>query len=119
MMANSSSTTAISSSFPASYDLVMNKLISRTYKKLLPLDFLRLHLERNIRPSGRSLLESRQVTLSHINFSSTTFGSVVKIGDTSVVCGISAELAEPTVEKPAEGYIGTHLRGRLFAYFSS
>ena len=109
MMANSSSTTAISSSFPASYDLVTNKLIDRTYKKLLPLDFLRLHLERNIRPSGRSLFESRQVTLSHINLSSTTFGSVVKIGDTSVVCGISAELAEPAVEKPGDGYIGTRL----------
>ena len=109
MTANSSSITAIPSSFPASYDLLMNRLIYRTYKKLLPLDFLRLHLERNIRPSGRSLLESRQVTLSHINFSSTTFGSVVKIGDTSVVCGISAELAEPTVEKPGDGYIGIWL----------
>lgn len=38
--------------------------------------------------------------------SSTTFGTVVRTGNTSVVCTITAELAEPTVEKPDEGYIG-------------
>ena len=47
------------------------------------------------------------MTLSHINLSSTTFGTVVRLGNTSVVCGITAELAEPTVENPGEGYIGT------------
>src|ERR1700721_2715770 len=80
-------------------------LMSSTFKKLLPLDFLRRHLERNIRTSGRSLLESRQVTLSHINLSSTTYGTVARMGDTSVVCGITAELSEPTVENPGEVYL--------------
>jgi len=94
--------------FPPSYPSLrtLPNLFS-TFKKLLPHEFLRRHLERNIRPSGRSLLESRQVTLSHLNLSSTTYGTVVRIGNTSVVCGISAELAEPTVETPGEGYIGT------------
>ena len=49
------------------------------------------------------------MTLSHINLSSTTFGTVVRIGNTSVVCGISAELAEPSVANPGHGYIGTTL----------
>jgi exosome complex component RRP43 len=93
----------------------LHALTERTFKKLLPLDFLRRHLERKIRPSGRALLESRPVTLSHINLSSTTFGTVVRMGDTSVVCGISAELAEPTVEKPEDGYIGRHLWKYLFS----
>jgi len=107
MTADSSSLAVPASSFPASYDFSMVPLNYRTFKKLLPLDFLRLHLERNIRPSGRSLVESREVTLSHINLSSTTFGTVVRLGNTSVVCGISAELCEPTVENPGDGYIGT------------
>lgn len=62
-------------------------------------------MERNIRPSGRSLLESRQVTLTNLNLSTTTYGAVVRVGDTSVICGISAELCEPSIERPGEGYI--------------
>jgi exosome complex component RRP43 len=87
-------------------------LTERTFKKLLPLDFLRRHLEYGIRTSGRSLLESRQATVSHINLSSTTFGTVVRMGDTSLVCSISAELCEPTVENPQDGYIGLAIGGK-------
>ena len=38
---------------------------------------------------------------------STADGSaLVRMGNTTIVCGVKAEIAEPELEKPNEGYLG-------------
>ena len=33
--------------------------------------------------------------------------SIVRLGDTTVVCGIKAEIAEPDLDAPEDGFLGT------------
>lgn len=35
--------------------------------------------------------------------------SMVRIGDTTVICGIKAEVSEPNVNFPKEGYLGKNI----------
>jgi len=37
--------------------------------------------------------------------------SYVHLGETTIVCGVKARIAEPYLEQPAEGFIGSHLLG--------
>lgn len=74
------------------------------YKVAQPLEYYKHFLKENIRPDGRGLSEFRQ-SLLNIGTINTSFGSAVfKLGRTMVVCGITAELAEPTAENPRRGY---------------
>ncbi len=39
---------------------------------------------------------------------STANGSaLVRLGDTTIVCGVKAEIAEPDLDSPEQGFIGT------------
>jgi exosome complex RNA-binding protein Rrp42 (RNase PH superfamily) len=41
---------------------------------------------------------------------STADGSaLVRLGDTTIVCGVKAEIAEPDLDRPDEGFLGKHL----------
>ena len=33
--------------------------------------------------------------------------SLVRLGDTTVVCGVKAEIAEPDLDAPEDGFLGT------------
>lgn len=58
-----------------------------------------------MRPDGRELLEFRS-TIIHKNCLSKAEGSaLVKVGNTTVICGIKAELAEPDNSDPNIGFI--------------
>jgi exosome complex component RRP43 len=47
---------------------------------------------------------------------STADGSaLVRLGDTTIVCGVKAEIAEPEMDKPKDGFLGTSLTAH-FAY---
>ena len=35
---------------------------------------------------------------------------MVRLGSTTVVCGVKAEIAEPELDKPKEGFLGTSSR---------
>lgn len=38
---------------------------------------------------------------------STANGSaLVRLGDTTIVCGVKAEIAEPELDRPEDGYLG-------------
>ena len=81
--------------------------MSVEFRTLQPEEFYRQHLSVGERPDGRGLLERRPVTVSaqsgHI---ATADGSaVVKCGDTTIVCGIRAELTSPRPDQPDHGFI--------------
>jgi len=74
------------------------------FKTAQPLEYYKHFLKENIRPDGRALSEFRK-TMLNIGTITTACGSaVLKLGNTMVVCGIKAELAEPTPENPNKGF---------------
>ncbi|KAM9333014.1 exosome complex component RRP43 [Pholidichthys leucotaenia] len=75
------------------------------FKTAEPLEYHRSFLKENCRPDGRELSEFRTTTLNIGSISTADGSALVKLGDTTVICGIKAELANPTVEAPGKGYI--------------
>jgi exosome complex component RRP43 len=53
------------------------------------------HVEQDIRPDNREFLEFRPTIINKNSFSRADGSALVKIGNTTVVCGIKAELSEP------------------------
>eukprot|EP01132_Coremiostelium_polycephalum_P005727 gene5727-7123_t len=62
------------------------------FQKIHPLEFYRKFLEKSVRPDGRSLENIRKTTVSTGSITTADGSSFVKIGNTSVVCGIKAEV---------------------------
>ncbi|KAG8221855.1 hypothetical protein J437_LFUL003231 [Ladona fulva] len=75
------------------------------YKTIHPVKYLRDFLAHNVRPDGRGLLKFRPMALNVRSISSADGSALVKIGNTSVICGIKAELATPKAEEPDRGFI--------------
>eukprot|EP00112_Aurelia_sp_Birch-Aquarium-sp1_P017878 Seg419.4 transcript_id=Seg419.4/GoldUCD/mRNA.D3Y31 product="Exosome complex component RRP43" protein_id=Seg419.4/GoldUCD/D3Y31 len=75
------------------------------FKTAQPIEFYHRFLKEEVRPDGRALKDFRK-TLLNIDSVSTAEGSaLVKFGNTTVICGIKAELAEPTLDAANKGYI--------------
>uniref|UniRef100_A0A4W5LCU5 Ribosomal RNA-processing protein 43 n=1 Tax=Hucho hucho TaxID=62062 RepID=A0A4W5LCU5_9TELE len=70
-----------------------------------PLEYHRSFLKENCRPDGRELGEFRTTTLNIGSISTADGSALVKIGNTTVMCGIKGELANPPVDAPNKGYI--------------
>ncbi|XP_029028739.1 exosome complex component RRP43 [Betta splendens] len=75
------------------------------FKTAEPLEYHRSFLKENCRPDGRVLSEFRTTTLNIGSISTADGSALVKVGSTTVICGIKAELANPAVETPGKGYI--------------
>ncbi|KAM6985194.1 exosome complex component RRP43 [Aplochiton taeniatus] len=75
------------------------------FKTAEPLEYHRSFLKENCRPDGRELGEFRTTTLNIGSISTADGSALVKVGSTTVLCGIKAELASPSVEAPNKGYI--------------
>lgn len=58
-----------------------------------------------MRPDGRGLLKFRPAIVNVGSVKTADGSSLVKIGNTTVVCGIKAELAMPKAEKPKHGFL--------------
>jgi len=81
-----------------------------SFKKLQPEEFYRHHIEKGIRPDGRSSLTSfRPVSISPDSISTAEGSAIVKQGETIIACGIKAEIAKPRTETPNQGYIVPNL----------
>ena len=80
------------------------------FKRLQPGDFYRAYIEQGKRPDGRGSLTSfRPVSISVGSIGTADGSAIVKQGETTVVCGIKLELAEPKPETPDEGYVVPNL----------
>jgi len=68
-----------------------------------PLEYYRQFLEKDVRPDGRALGEFRQTYVKLNPIEKTADGSaLIKIGNTSVICGVKAELFEPLPDDDPE-----------------
>ncbi|PVD34164.1 hypothetical protein C0Q70_05427 [Pomacea canaliculata] len=75
------------------------------FRCALPKEYYRQFIERDVRPDGRELGEFRPTVLNIGSISTAEGSAIVKLGNTSVICGVKAELAEPKAETPQEGYL--------------
>lgn len=70
-----------------------------------PKEYFKKFLENDVRPDNRELGEFRPTVLN-IGCVSTAEGSaLVKLGNTTIMCGIKAEIATPDANKPKEGFL--------------
>lgn len=77
----------------------------KTFKLLHPVKYYKDYLENNIRPDGREVEDLRPLAISFGVIKSADGSSIVKIGNTTVVCGIKAELAAPKALEPRKGFL--------------
>jgi len=78
---------------------------AETYKRIHPSDYYRSFLSQNIRPDGRTFNGFRPITITANSVGTADGSSIVKLGKTTVVCGIKAEIAVPTDEDPNSGFV--------------
>lgn len=78
-------------------------------KKLNPSDYYLKFIERNVRPDGRDINQSRKTSIKFGGISSANGSGSAKIGNTSMVAGITAQIGHPTELAPAEGDIDVHI----------
>ncbi|UOH79807.1 hypothetical protein LQV05_000818 [Cryptococcus neoformans] len=93
------------------------------FKRLHPASYLSRFLSSGYRPDGRPILPSsssssqptasasaaddvwRQVSINTGSISTAHGSALVRMGDTTMVCGVKAEIGEPDTETPGEGFI--------------
>ncbi|KWU45644.1 hypothetical protein RHOSPDRAFT_32566 [Rhodotorula sp. JG-1b] len=80
------------------------------FKRLFPRPYLDRFLDENLRPDGRPLdgLDShvsRDVSVNIGSVSTAPSSALVRLGKTSVVCGITLEIAPPDLARPNQGFI--------------
>ncbi|KAM9953650.1 hypothetical protein ACTFIR_008737 [Dictyostelium discoideum] len=85
------------------------------FQKIHPLEFYRKYLVRSVRPDGRSLDDIRKTTISTGSITTADGSSFVKIGSTSVVCGVRAEVGEkPSIDKSKFSTLNVHENKNIF-----
>ncbi|XP_050793238.1 exosome complex component RRP43 isoform X2 [Gopherus flavomarginatus] len=75
------------------------------FKTVEPLEYYRRFLKENCRPDGRELGEFRTTTVNIGSITTADGSALVKLGNTTVICGIKAEFAQPPAESTNKGYI--------------
>jgi len=98
-VASSSSTTATEN----------DTLRASTFQRLHPKAYLERFLAEQLRPDGRELGEWREVSLNVGSISTADGSALVRLGDTTVVCGVKAEIAEPELDTPEHGFLVPNL----------
>ncbi|KAH8096594.1 ribosomal protein S5 domain 2-type protein [Cristinia sonorae] len=80
-------------------------LKAATFRRLHPKLYLERFLAENVRPDGRSFDEWRDVSVNVGSISTADGSALVRMGDTTVVCGVKAEIAEPELDRPEHGFL--------------
>lgn len=70
-----------------------------------PDEYFQRFIDHGIRPDGRQLNEYRPLNIGIGSVTTADGSAVLKLGRTTVVCGVRAKLANPPVMKPSEGYL--------------
>ncbi|XP_045492385.1 exosome complex component RRP43-like [Colias croceus] len=79
------------------------------YKLIHPNKYFDDYISRNVRPDGRKFDEQRSIKLNLYAIKTSEASAVVKCGNTTVICGITLELATPKAEEPDNGFLVTNV----------
>ncbi|PSR78323.1 hypothetical protein PHLCEN_2v7445 [Hermanssonia centrifuga] len=77
-----------------------------TFQRLHPKAYLERFLAEKVRPDGRETNEWRGVSVNVGSISTADGSALVRLGNTTVVCGVKAEIAEPELDRPEHGFLG-------------
>ncbi|KAJ4474375.1 ribosomal protein S5 domain 2-type protein [Lentinula aciculospora] len=87
-------------------------LKAATFQRLHPRIYLERFLQEKIRPDGRSKAEDindanvwRNVEVNVGSITTASGSALVRLGNTTVVCGVKAEICEPELDNPHEGFL--------------
>ncbi|BGP53324.1 hypothetical protein JCM8202v2_000883 [Rhodotorula sphaerocarpa] len=84
-------------------------LTPELFRRLFPRPYLDRFVDEKVRPDGRPLARAhgdtgcRDVSINTV--STAPSSALVRLGKTSVVCGITLEIAPPDLARPNEGFI--------------
>jgi exosome complex component RRP43 len=99
-------------------------LRAQIFQRLHPRVYLERFIAEKIRPDGRTFDEWRNVSvnvgmrfvklfsahthdvLAAGSISTADGSALVRMGDTTIVCGVKAEIAEPELDCPEQGFLG-------------
>jgi len=81
-----------------------------TFAKLQPREYQRKFMEHGVRPDGRALNTVRPTVMAPAAISSCPGSSLVKIGNTAVVCAVKLEVGKPFDTKPQDGRIAVDVQ---------
>ncbi|GFV87634.1 exosome complex component RRP43 [Trichonephila clavipes] len=82
----------------------ISKRADAQLKLLQPQKYIHTFLENNIRPDARGLTDFRSVIINVSSVGTACGSALVRHGDTSVLCGIKAELTNPLLKEPDNGF---------------
>ncbi|KIJ49546.1 hypothetical protein M422DRAFT_59277 [Sphaerobolus stellatus SS14] len=79
------------------------------FQRLHPRAYLERFLAEGVRPDGREPGSWRDA-IANVGSITTADGSaLIKMGNTTVVCGVKAEIAEPELDRPEQGFLVPNL----------
>nr|AEE62451.1 unknown [Dendroctonus ponderosae] len=83
--------------------------MAEEYKSLHPLKYYRDYYAHDIRPDGREFEDYRPVIVNVGSISTADGSAIAKVGKTTVICGVKAELCRPRPECPNKGFLVPNL----------
>ncbi|KAJ1498442.1 Exosome complex component RRP43 [Coelomomyces lativittatus] len=82
-----------------------SSVLASTIQQLHPKEYLRRFLEKSIRPDARGVLEFRALAITQDGITTAEGSALVKLGQTTLLCVIKAEVAIPDLLAPQLGYL--------------
>lgn len=79
--------------------------MATTFKRLHPQAYLGRFLASAVREDGRSLMSFRETSVSLGSITTADGSAFVRMGSTSCIAAVKAEIAPPQLARPAEGYL--------------
>lgn len=78
------------------------------FSRIQPHEYLRRFIDEDTRPDGRALLDFRKTMITANAITTADASAMVRLGGTTVVCGIKAEVCEPHIDRPDQGFFGMY-----------
>jgi len=75
------------------------------FQRLHPRTYLSRFVEEGFRPDGRERSDWRDISVNVGSISNANGSALVRLGDTTIVCGVKAEIAEPDLDTPELGFV--------------
>ncbi|KAK1922907.1 ribosomal protein S5 domain 2-type protein [Papiliotrema laurentii] len=104
-MATTATQNPASSGQPMAESSTSAAAAAAVYQRLHPDSYLSRYLAKDYRPDGRTVKQWRDVSINAGSISTAEGSALVRMGETTIVCGIKAEVAEPNTSTPEEGFV--------------
>ncbi|PVU88255.1 hypothetical protein BB559_005653 [Furculomyces boomerangus] len=78
---------------------------AKIFQKIHPQEFHRRFFSKKLRTDGREFNDFRTTKVTQDGIQVADGSSTVRLGKTTIVCGIRAEVCEPKLQTPGKGYL--------------